>query len=58
MFKTKRVSFNVTTTPKSPTINNVPTNVAIVVTICNQQLEQQVFKERKLVKAKGVEDWQ
>jgi hypothetical protein len=39
MFKTKRVSSNVTTTPKSLTMNNVPTNVAIFVAICNQQLE-------------------
>ncbi len=46
------------TTPKSLIINIMSVNVTIVVTICNQQPEQQVFKIKELVKAKEVEDWQ
>jgi hypothetical protein len=40
MFKTKLVSFNATTTLKSPKIDNVPINVVVVVTTYSQQLEQ------------------
>jgi hypothetical protein len=58
MFNTKHVSFNVTTTPKPPKLDNVPINVVVIIIICNQQLEQQVLKKRKLVKIKGVRDWQ
>ncbi len=46
------------TTPKSFKTNNVPVNVVNDVTTRNQQLEQQVFKERELVKTEGVEEWQ
>ncbi len=58
MFKSKLVSSNATTTSKLPRIDNVLINVVVVVTTRNQQLEQQVFKERELVKAKKVEEWQ
>jgi hypothetical protein len=58
MFNTKHVSSNVTTTPKPPKLDNVPINVVVIIIICNQQLEQQVLKKRKLVKIKGVRDWQ
>ncbi len=58
MFRTKHVSSNATTTPKPPKTNNVLVNVIAIVTTHSQQLEQKVFKERELVKAKGVEDWQ
>jgi hypothetical protein len=44
------------TTPKPPKTNNVPINeVVVVVTTQSQQSEQQVFKERELVKTKWVE---
>jgi hypothetical protein len=35
MFRTKLVSFNVTTTPKQPKTNNVPINVVAIVTTHN-----------------------
>jgi hypothetical protein len=57
MFQTKPFSF-ITITFKPPKLNNVPINVVVVIIICNQQPKQQVLKERELVKAKGVEDWQ
>ncbi len=56
MFKTKLVTSNATTTPKPPKIDKVPINVIAIVTTCNQQLEQHVFKEKETIKAKGVED--
>jgi hypothetical protein len=43
------------TTPKPPKIDNVPINEVVVVTTQSQQSEQQVFKERELVKTKWVE---
>ncbi len=55
MFRTKLVSFNATTS-EPPKTNNVPIDVIVVTPRC-QWLEQQVFKERESVKAKGVEDW-
>ncbi len=58
MFRTKPVSYNVTTTLKLPKTNNVPFNVITIVTTCSQHSKQHVFKERELIKAKGVEDWQ
>ncbi len=58
MFRTKLVNFNATTASKLPKTNNMLVNVVVVITTCNQQSEQQVFKEREPVKAKGVEDWQ
>ncbi len=36
----------------------MPINVVAIVTTRNQQLKQHVFKERELVKGKGVEDRQ
>jgi hypothetical protein len=58
MFKIRPISSNAMTTPKSFKTNNVPVNVVNDVTTRNQQLEQQVFKERELVKTEGVEEWQ
>jgi hypothetical protein len=58
MFKTKFVSYNTTITLKPPKTNNVLVNVIDVITIRNQQSEQQVFKERELVKIKWAEKWQ
>jgi len=58
MCRTKHVSFNVITTPKPFKPNNVLVNVLVVVTTRSQKPKQQVLKERELVKAKGVEDWQ
>jgi hypothetical protein len=56
MFRTKPISSNAMTTPKPPKTNNVPINeVVVVVTTQSQQSEQQVFKERELVKTKWVE---
>ncbi len=46
------------TTPKLSTIDNVSVNLLDVVTTCNQQSKQQVFKEKELIKTKGVEKWQ
>ncbi len=37
MFRTKLVSFNVTTTPKQPKTNNVPINVVAIVTSHSHQ---------------------
>jgi hypothetical protein len=56
MFRTKLVSYNIITSLKSPKLDNVLVNVVVVVTTYSQQLEQHVLKERKFVKAKGVED--
>jgi hypothetical protein len=36
MFRTKLVSYNVITTPKSFKLDNVPTNVVVAITIHNQ----------------------
>ncbi len=58
MFKTKLVSSNAMTTPKLPKTDMVLVNVIVAITIHNQQLEQQVFKEREPVKTIGVEEWQ
>ncbi len=58
MFKTKHVSYNAIITPKPSKIDNVLVNVVADVTTRSQQLEQHVFKERELVKTKGVEEWQ
>jgi hypothetical protein len=33
-------------------------NVVVAVTTHSQQPEQHVFKERELITAKGVKDWQ
>jgi hypothetical protein len=55
MFRTKIISIIITF--KSPKLNNVLINVVVVVIILSQQ-PKQVLKERELVKAKGVEDWQ
>jgi hypothetical protein len=49
---------NAMTTPNLLKTNNVLVNVLGVITTHNQQLEQQVFKEKELVKAKGAEEWQ
>jgi hypothetical protein len=38
--------------------DNVLVNVLIVITTCNQQSEQHVFKERELVNTKGVKELQ
>jgi hypothetical protein len=43
------------TTLKPPKTDNVPVNIIVVITTCNQQLKQ-LFEERELVKAKGIED--
>jgi hypothetical protein len=40
MFKTKSISFNAITTSKPPETNNVPVNVVVIITTCNQQLKQ------------------
>jgi hypothetical protein len=56
MFKTKHVTSNATTTPKPPKLGNVLVNMVDVATTHSQQSEQQVLKERELVKDKGVED--
>jgi hypothetical protein len=45
---------NAMTTPISPKTNNVLDNVVGVITTHNQQLEQQVFKEKEPIKAKGA----
>jgi hypothetical protein len=37
MFRTKHVSFNVTTTPKQPKTNDVPINVVAIVTTHSHQ---------------------
>ncbi len=61
MFRTKLVKSNATTTPKPPKplrLDNVPINVVVAITIRNQQPKQQVLKEKELIKAKGVNDWQ
>jgi hypothetical protein len=42
---------------KNLKLNNVPVNVIPTITTCSQELEQQVFKERELVKAKAIVDW-
>ncbi len=55
MFRTKHVNSNAMTTPKPPKINNVPINEVVVVTTQSRQSEQQVFKDRELVKTKWVE---
>jgi hypothetical protein len=57
MFKTKHVSFNATITLKPFKIDNVLVNVIVAITTCNQQSQQQVFKERESVKIKGVDEW-
>jgi hypothetical protein len=56
MLRTKPVSFNATTIPKSPKTNNVSINVIFVVTTYSEQSKQHVFKEREPVEAKGAED--
>jgi hypothetical protein len=56
MFRTKLVNSNATTTPKLLQLDIVPINVVVVVTIHNQQLKQQVLKEREMFKAKGFKD--
>ncbi len=53
MFKTKLVSYNATTSKPLKT-DNVPINVVATITTHSQQSKQQVFKEKELVKAKGV----
>jgi hypothetical protein len=58
MFRTKVINFNVMTTPKPIKTNNVQVNLVVIVTTCSQQPKQHVFKERELIKAKGVKDWQ
>jgi hypothetical protein len=58
MFRTKHVSFNATITLKPFKIDNVPVNVIVVITICSQQSQQQMFKEGGLIKIKRVDKWQ
>lgn len=58
MFRTKFVSFNVMSTPKPPQIDNVPINLVTTINIHSQQSKQHVFKEKELVKVKGMKDWQ
>ncbi len=55
MFQTKS---NTTTIviAKNPKLDNVQVNVVIVVMTRSQALEQQVLKERELVKAKTTTD--
>jgi hypothetical protein len=58
MFKIKPTSSNATTTLKLPKLDTIPINVVVVVIIHSQQPEQQVLKEREVVQAKGVKNWQ
>ncbi len=58
MFRTKPISSNAMTSPKLPITDNVSINVIAIITTRNQQLEQQVFKERESVKAKWAKEWQ
>jgi hypothetical protein len=46
------------TTPKPPQIDNVPINLVTAINIHSQQPKQHVFKEKELVKIKGMKDWQ
>jgi hypothetical protein len=45
-------------TPKPPQIDNVPINLVTTINIHSQQSKQHVFKEKELVKVKGMKDWQ
>jgi hypothetical protein len=56
MFRTKLVNSNATIALKPPKLDNLRVNVVVVVTIHNQQPEQQMLKKMEPVKAKGVED--
>jgi len=56
MLRTKPISYNATTIPKWPKINNVSVNVIFVVITCSEQSKQHVFKEKEPVEAKGAED--
>ncbi len=58
MSRTKLVSYNATIVSKPPKTDNVPINVVANVTTHIKQSEQQVFKERELVKTRGAKDWQ
>jgi hypothetical protein len=56
MFRTKHVSYNATITFKAPKTDNVPINVIAIVTTHIQESEHKVFKERELVKTKGLKN--
>jgi hypothetical protein len=54
MFRIKLANYNVITTLKPPKTNNVQVNVVVVITICSQQPEHHVFKEKESIKAKEL----
>ncbi len=35
MFKTKHVGTNITTTPKSPKVDNVPITIVVIISTCS-----------------------
>ncbi len=58
MFQTSKPTILAIVITKKPKPNHVLVNVVDVIMTCSQVLEQQVYGELELVKAKAIANWQ